>query len=402
MSDFSNKYKSAVEEIKISPDFKERTAKKMIELRDSESTEKHSKIKLYRGLSAVAAAAACIAVAFSLNQAGYFDSSSEPAAIVTDTIENPAQTAAELPAEASENTNESVGDLPEKAFAAEEESIAVPDFTSAEAEYEEIIPETAAQTEAAVTSASGKTGDNDAGITEQAAEPKKSDIAKATESAVTEAALAEEYITEAIGQTDENKSAEDEALPLGIAEYAPPSGEAASEISGEGLEGDYDESTENIESGEGADDSTIFDDSLNSEAVLVSESTAEDFSSKDAISGFKASSSYAVIMPAVSGYSEDGSVVSYSEKKVKSVKELQSLEKELYTYTEDKIASAAAEAPADSSYIVDFADYQGNSLRIYIGSRYIIFSLSDGNLYSYDISGDEYAAIDSFIMSLVA
>ena len=62
MSDFSNKYKSAVEEMKISPDFKERTEKMMIELRDSENAPKRSHIRLYRSLSVIAAAAACVAI----------------------------------------------------------------------------------------------------------------------------------------------------------------------------------------------------------------------------------------------------------------------------------------------------------------------------------------------------
>ena len=138
--------------------------------------------------------------------------------------------------------------------------------------------------------------------------------------------------------------------------------------------------------------------------ALVSDfSRAESFSAKEAVSGFKAASSSAVIIPSVSGYdNENGSVTSYSSRKVRGIKDLNSLEKELYIHTEDQTASAVTAVPSDSRYIVDLADDQGNSLRIYIGSSYICFLLTDGSLFSYDLTEDEYSAIDSIIMSLIA
>ena len=110
-----------------------------------------------------------------------------------------------------------------------------------------------------------------------------------------------------------------------------------------------------------------------------------------------------MIIPSVSGYDdENGSVTSYSSRKVRGIKDLDSLEKELYIHTEDQTASAVTAVPSDSRYIVDLADDQGNSLRIYIGSSYICFLLTDGSLFSYDLTEVEYSAIDSIIMSLIA
>lgn len=397
MSDFSNKYKSAVEKMKISPDFKERTEKKMIELRDSENAPKRSHIRLYRSLSVIAAAAACVAVAFSLNRTGVFDKDSDPAVIVTDTIETQAmETTADIPAEEAPVQEAPEADIPETASVdeysiASADSIPIPDFT--EPVQDETAPEvteaSVAVFEAPVTTAASVVGElHDAQVSEPAkkAEPVPQPPAE----------------TRAVTQEAEPEEAVEEELELESAEYTPPAGSyTGSDIhdNEDETEDDSELSPSLPEAGEGVSGSS---DDMGT--ALVSDfSRAESFSAKEAVSGFKAASSSAVIIPSVSGYDdENGSVTSYSSRKVRGIKDLDSLEKELYIYTEDQTASAVTAVPSDSRYIVDLADDQGNSLRIYIGSSYICFLLTDGSLFSYDLTEDEYSAIDSIIMSLIA
>lgn len=397
MSDFSNKYKSAVEEMQISPDFKERTEKMMIELRDSENAPKRSHIRLYRSLSVIAAAAACVAVAFSLNRTGVFDKDSDPAVIVTDIIETQAmETTADIPAEEAPVQEAPEADIPEAASVdeysiASADSIPIPDFT--EPVQDETAPEvteaSVAVFEAPVTTAASVVGElHDAQVSEPAkkAEPVPQPPAE----------------TRAVTQEAEPEEAVEEELELESAEYTPPAGSyTGSDIndSEDETEDDSELSPSLPEAGEGVSGSS---DDMGT--ALVSDfSRAESFSAKEAVSGFKAASSSAVIIPSVSGYDdENGSVTSYSSRKVRGIKDLNSLEKELYIHTEDQTASAVTAVPSDSRYILDLADDQGNSLRIYIGSSYICFSLTDGSLFSYDLTEDEYSAIDSIIMSLIA
>lgn len=402
MSDFSNKYKSAVEEMKISPDFKERTEKMMIELRDSENAPKRSHIRLYRSLSVIAAAAACVAVAFSLNRTGVFDKDSDPAVIVTDTIETQAlETTADIPAEEAPVQEAPEADIPEadipEAESVDEYSIAsadsipIPDFTEPvhDETASEVTEASIAVFEAPVTTAASVVGEfHDAQVSEPAkkAEPVPQPPAE----------------THAVAQEAEPEEAVEEELELESAEYTPPAGSyTGSDIndSEDETEDDSELSPSLPEAGEGVSGSG---DDMG--AALVSDfSRAENFSAKEAVSGFKAASSSAVIIPSVSGYDdENGSVTSYSSRKVRGIKDLDSLEKELYIYTEDQTASAVTAVPSDSRYIVDLADDQGNSLRIYIGSSYICFLLTDGSLFSYDLTEYEYSAIDSIIMSLIA
>lgn len=402
MSDFSNKYKSAVEEMKISPDFKGRTEKMMIELRDSENAPKRSHIRLYRSLSVIAAAAACVAVAFSLNRTGVFDKDSDPAVIVTDTIETQAlETTADIPAEEAPVQEAPEADIPEadipEAESVDEYSIAsadsipIPDFTEPvhDETASEVTEASIAVFEAPVTTAASVVGEfHDAQVSEPAkkAEPVPQPPAE----------------THAVAQEAEPEEAVEEELELESAEYTPPAGSyTGSDIndSEDEAEDDSELSPSLPEAGGGVSGSG---DDMG--AALVSDfSRAENFSAKEAVSGFKAASSSAVIIPSVSGYDdENGSVTSYSSRKVRGIKDLDSLEKELYIHTEDQTASAVTAVPSDSRYIVDLADDQGNSLRIYIGSSYICFLLTDGSLFSYDLTEYEYSAIDSIIMSLIA
>lgn len=397
MSDFSNKYKSAVEEMKISPDFKERTEKMMIELRDSKNAPKRSHIRLYRSLSVIAAAAACVAVAFSLNRTGVFDKDSDPAVIVTDTIETQAlETTADIPAEEAPVQEAPEADIPEAASVDEysitsADSIPIPDFTEPvhDETASEVTEASVAAFEAPVTTAASVVGElHDAQVSEPAkkAEPVPQPPAE----------------TRAVTQEAEPEEAVEEELELESAEYTPPAGSyTGSDIhdNEDETEDDSELSPSLPEAGEGVSGSS---DDMGT--ALVSDfSRAESFSAKEAVSGFKAASSSAVIIPSVSGYDdENGSVTSYSSRKVRGIKDLDSLEKELYIYTEDQTASAVTAVPSDSRYIVDLADDQGNSLRIYIGSSYICFLLTDGSLFSYDLTEDEYSAIDSIIMSLIA
>ena len=306
------------------------------------------------------------------------------------------ETTADIPAEEAPVQEAPEADIPEAASVdeysiASADSIPIPDFT--EPVQDETAPEateaSVAVFEAPVTTAASVVGElHDAQVSEPAkkAEPVPQPPAE----------------TRAVTQEAEPEEAVEEELELESAEYTPPAGSyTGSDIhdNEDETEDDSELSPSLPEAGEGVSGSS---DDMGT--ALVSDfSRAESFSAKEAVSGFKAASSSAVIIPSVSGYDdENGSVTSYSSRKVRGIKDLNSLEKELYIHTEDQTASAVTAVPSDSRYILDLADDQGNSLRIYIGSSYICFSLTDGSLFSYDLTEDEYSAIDSIIMSLIA
>lgn len=393
MSDFSDKYKNALEKLEISPDFKERTEKMMIGLRDAPKPQT-KKITMYRKLSVIAAAAACIAVGFSLNRAGVFDNDSSPAVIETDVIAGrnvPTEDTASTEAAISAVTEQS---LPDKTAGDDEEGI----ISARLIEHDEpaVIYETALPVPQEF-------------VTEPSQASPKEDISPET-TAVSQITLPTAALPETIqsignaaeapesviitepkyetAYTDSEHTA-DEQLALEEAEYIPPS-ESENTVEDDAM---YYE-----EAGGGATESD------SDEAPNVSYSgSAEDFSAQKLIKSFKASESYAVITPLTSDYIDSSeSLVTNSPKKLRSIKDITALETNICTTTEGHTATALSSAPSDSLYIIDLADKQGKALRIYIGSRYICFSLSDGSIYSFELSEEDFSAIDGLIAELIS
>lgn len=401
MSDFSDKYKDALEKMEISPDFKERTEKMMIGLRDSEKPHVRN-ISLYRRLSVFAATAACIAVGFSLNRAGVFDKTSSPAVIETDIIEENTVTSAEtsLPETTAAEITENAPEAKAKQYDIREET-AVSVETARETAADKPIEEEPALDIQNDVQYKEEPATDDAFADASLPVPGQGYYTESSQAAESSAEMPVEVIANEPQQqpvvTDYTPAAEEaaeEELFLAEAEYIPPSSSEAT-VEDEEMDDAAADAAEGL--------SGLSDNSYDGGTVVAYYSSAEDFYAKDIIKSFKASRSYAVITPLAADCSADGETAAVQPPKtLRSVKDITELEKNMYAYIEGQTASARQSAPPDSRYIIDLADDQGNALRVYIGSRYICFSLSDGSIYSYELSSENFDLIDSTVTSLIS
>ncbi|MDY3792592.1 MAG: hypothetical protein SOZ56_08985 [Oscillospiraceae bacterium] len=406
MPDFSDKYKKALEYQEISPDFKERTARLMTELRDSEElipeTDEENlpvekpvsvsgnelmtsrKIKLIKVISTAAAAAACLTVGVALNNAGIFDKDSDPSIIATDSMVTEATDIIEADITAEESVSEA--ELSTTAAAVSEYE----DTTALEA-----IPETDPQSMTeTVTEASAVTE------TSQDIKPSAASFSAEPASAPVEEPAAEEY--DEIIEKSPVEAAPAEGA--GIAPSAYDSGEKDNDLPLETvliLE-PFSEEAEMEEEADIEEDEEIVEEVPTDITSAADMSRAASFSPKEAVSEFSAQNSTAVITPAFEDInSEDGSVVTYEPKEVRSVTKLLNLNKEISAYAEEGEASIAAEAPSDSRYIIDYAGKQGNAMRIYMGSRYICFAYG-GYYYTFELTEEEYNELDGVLFGLIS
>ncbi len=397
MTDFSDKYKKALEYQELSPDFKERTAKLMAELRDADapvlktadendstvspvivsdsSGAKTDRTKFIKIISTAAAAAACLTVAFALNRAGVLDKDSETSLAAADSISTEVTDLIEAEEQAEEAPSEA------------EYDIAAYDITADEAV--DVIPEeTTAATEAEITAETAET----APISTYSAPITTNETTVYSEETVTAAkkdsAPPDEYA--AAGNANETAAAvsEEEEMALETVLILEP----FSEDMGEEIPADANETID----GEISDEAPATDDTS-----IPSAARSSAFSPKTAVSEFPAQNATAVITPSFEDIDpENGNVVTYEPKQIRSVSKLITLNKELYNFT-DSEASYSSEAPADSRYIIDYTDKQGNALRIYMGSRYICFA-KDGYYYTFDLTEEEYNDLDSTLFGLIS
>ncbi|MDD6991561.1 MAG: hypothetical protein PUI48_07015 [Oscillospiraceae bacterium] len=406
MPDFSDKYKKALEYQEISPDFKEWTARLMTELRDSEElipeTDEENlpvekpvsvsenelmtsrRIKLIKVISTAAAAAACLTVGVALNNAGIFDKDSDPSVIATDSMVTEATDIIEADITAEERVSEA--ELSTTAAAVSEYE----DTTAFEAIHE-TAPQSMTET---VTEASAVTE------TSQDIKPSAASFSAEPASAPVEEPAAEEY-DEIIEESPVEAAPAEGA---GIAPSAYDSGEKDNDLPLETvliLE-PFSEEAEMEEEADIEEDEEIVEEVPTDITSAADMSRAASFSPKEAVSEFSAQNSTAVITPAFEDInSEDGSVVTYEPKEVRSVTKLLNLNKEISAYAEEGEASIAAEAPSDSRYIIDYAGKQGNAMRIYMGSRYICFAYG-GYYYTFELTEEEYNELDGVLFGLIS
>lgn len=430
MPDFSDKYKKALEYQEISPDFKERTARLMTELRDSmepdiKTAEEEPaaasfivsdneenfprRIKPIKVISAIAAAAACLTVGVALNRAGVFDRDTELAAVGSDSAVTEAT-----------DTMEAFEDNTEAALAMGEESISEESFTPSESGDILIRSSDSAEN----VSEEADKGDDDlpapavgaAAYTMEETEPLTEGEVPAEEFASNAAEGVQGYEEIAEEAPDYEGAAPDEAAPIIEApfedapiidapvEAAPFQSENESpaetvlnlEPFSEEVVQEAAFEEEDYEEDEAVEDIPV------EEAPSADMSRSSDFSPRRAVAGFPAQTSSALITPAFEDtISEDGTVVKYQAKRIRSVTKLLELNKELYAYTEEDSAAMADEAPSDSRYIIDYTGDQGNAMRIYIGSRYICFAY-EGGFYTYELTEEEYKKLDSSLFGLIS
>jgi len=394
MTDFSDKYKKALEYQELSPDFKERTAKLMAELRDADapvpktadendttvspvivsesSGAKTDRTKFIRIISTAAAAAACLTVAFALNRAGVLDNDSGTSLAAADSISTEVTDLIEAEEQEEEAPSEAEYDIAVYDIAADEAVDVIPEETTA-AETE--LPAETTQVSAYTTP---MTTEETTAYSEEAVTEAKKD------SAPPDAYSAADNVNETAAAVVE----EDELSLETVLILEPFSEDTGEDIPAEEADETFDE--------EADDEAPINDDT-----GIPSAARSSAFSPKTAVSEFPAQNTTAVITPSFEDIDpENGNVVTYEPKQIRSVSKLIALNKELYDFS-DSEASYSSEAPADSRYIIDYTDKQGNALRIYMGSRYICFA-KDGYYYSFELTEEEYNDLDSTLFGLIS
>ncbi|MBQ5331819.1 MAG: hypothetical protein J6K92_00960 [Oscillospiraceae bacterium] len=412
MPDFSDRYKKALEYQEISPDFKERTAKLMTELRDSEelvpktaedepmaasftvsdNEEKFPRrIKIIKVISAMAAAAACLTVGVALNRAGVFDRDNEPAVVNSDSIVTEATDIMET---SEEQTLAGAADGDKNEYSSAENRAAL-EHGSETDETAEKESDNGAENAPAV-GAAAFTMEETSPLIEEAA-PEEAAAFSETEPALPNAAEDIQGYEEIIEDVPDH----DGAVP---AEAAPSQSENTAPAETVLMLAPFSEESDEIADEEMFDDETEEDieEAPTDETPSAAMSRSSDFSPRRAVAGFPAQTSSALITPSFEdNISEDGTVVKYQAKRIRSVTKLLELNKELYAYTEEDSAAVGDASPTDSRYIIDYAGDQGNAMRIYIGSRYICFAY-EGGYYTYELTEEEYKKLDSSLFGLVS
>lgn len=397
MTDFSAKYKKALEYQELSPDFKERTAKLMTELRDADAPvpktadesdntvspvivsenggAKTDRSKFIKIISTAAAAAACLTVAFALNRTGVLDKDSEKSLAAADSISTEVTDLIEAEEQEEEVPTEAEYDIAAYDIATDEAVDIIPDETTTAAESE--IPAEAAETSPVSAYTTPMTTEATTVYSEEAVTEAKKDSVSPD-------------VYSAAGNTNETAAAvaEEENFALETVLILEP----FSEDMGEDIPAEANEIID-----EEADDEAA----VNDDTGIPSAARSSAFSPKTVVSEFPAQNTTAVITPSFEDIDpENGNVVTYEPRQVRSVSKLIALNKELFDFY-DSEASYSSEAPADSRYIIDYTDKQGNALRIYMGSRYICFA-KDGYYYTFELTEEEYNDLDSTLFGLIS
>lgn len=397
MTDFSDKYKKALEYQELSPDFKERTAKLMAELRDADAPvpktadendntvspvivsenggAKTDRSKFIKIISTAAAAAACLTVAFALNRAGVLDKDNETSLAAADSISTEVTDLIEGEEQEEETPTEAEYDITTYDIATDEAVDVIPEETTAATEAE--IPAEAAETAPFSAYTNPMTTEATTVYTEEAVTEAKKDSAPP-----------DAYAAAGNVKGTAPAVSEEEDFPLETVLILEP----FSEDMGEEIPAEANEIID-----EEADDEAP----VNDDTGIPNAARSSAFSPQTAVSEFPAQNTTAVITPSFEDIDpENGNVVTYEPRQVRSVSKLIALNKELFDFS-DSEASYSSEAPADSRYIIDYTDKQGNALRIYMGSRYICFA-KDGYYYTFELTEEEYNDLDSTLFGLIS
>lgn len=398
MPDLSDKYRRALDEIDISPDFKERTFGKMIEIR-GEEPQKRNIVHTHRWLSAAAAAAACVAVVIAAGRHGAFDggiletkTETEPetgavTAVTEDTPTAEVYTYADV-------TEAAVHAVPDREAMPEEEAEEDPVPETVEEIYED-----AAEEEAAIIPVGE---DMPTAAEEDQTAPPAAVTAEAPETSVmikgyTPADIADNAVT-VIGDgfisgeeayvapsAEQPIISDDDTIVEEDAEEPAAGGNDGVASEGEAIDGEGD---------------TIIEESI-AESVgygkIPTVATA-DFSAGDAFGALKGDIS-ASLTANFEEYSEESrTVVSYKPVTVTDGNEIKAVMELLAGYSDQKAASVQTLPPDRARFIIDLADDQGNSLRVCTAKSGIWFMTSGDSgavYYVFALDSEESTALEA-------
>ncbi|MBQ7784260.1 MAG: hypothetical protein IJ368_09845 [Oscillospiraceae bacterium] len=373
MSGFSDKYKNALDDMEISSDFKERTAKKMAEIRDNQPKRF---IVSRRTITSVTAAAACIAAVFSLSRAGVFEKDSQPAVIEAGTSPTVTEAITTAETELTEITDEIIETVAHDH--AIPEAAAEAPVTTAAAEQTVYTSQPPAQTTAVITTAAET-------------QPEFTYLPQTIAAEESIAAYTPPAITSAV--TDEAEIYSPITTSPNLIISANDTADEADSPADNDM-GFIGESSAKMEAIDAAPIQDSYDGGI---AIAGAGGKARSFSPRDTVSVFKAAESSAVIT-----FYDTQSAVSDSVK-VRSIKKLKQLMEMLYSYTDEKEAAYLTEAPSDINSTINFADEQGNALRVFTGTDYICFEAAEPDCtayYKYTLTADELSHLGEFLSEL--
>lgn len=435
MTDFSDKYRRAIDSLDISPDFKERAAAKMIALRDGGervSAEAHvRRRKIRRIMYTVGAAAACIAVCAGVVFTGVLDRESDIFTVTESETAVPEETDV-LPREepAEEEIKATVTESMTESFAESVTAVTVeadmncPENEEAEAEktveYAVTTAAPAVETSAAATEArtAAKTPAETVGTMPVTI---AGTIPETGSGAAVAANPGDNGKTGNSGNSGKSgKSGESETLPTVEAEYVAPISRrnnddeiydddevideaplnpvpATSENENievddydyDGADSGYDEAPAEAApqpSPMSADNTS--GGAFNDPAFDYKDAVGYDFSAYDEAKKFDKKNAYATVTPLFEEYDEKSNkIISYKAAEVRGTVKMRELISAAALYAEDGTWEAVSSPPEDSRYIIDFADEEGNSLRAYCGNGFICYAVADmkGNEPANDV-----------------
>lgn len=413
MADFSDKYRRALDSLEISPDFKERTAAKMIALRDIPDKAGSSiiltdnnvsrKRKMRRMMYTVGAIAACAAVCMGVVFTGVLDR--DPNVIRYNESETaaPEQTDV-LP---NEEPIEEISETANRSETVSDDEAVVHDVSYAETsavvvtEVPENEEEPPSETQGNIVS-EAEAADNTAAPIVTEAPVTEAPVIGVLQNAGTEtpAATAETAKTvPTVTTTSPEGRVIPEALPTGAAEYvAPVGGDIDLDIvddeeviqdsytpvmSPEGAVGDNDNDYDGVLEEAPVTATPVTSDNgsaptFNDPAFSYNGAVGYDFSAYDEAKKFDKKNAYATITPLFEEYDEGkGMIASYNAAEVRGTVKMRELISAAALYAEDGTWEAVAAPPENSRYIIDFADEEGNSLRGYAGDGFICYAVTD-------------------------
>lgn len=352
MSDLSERYKEAADNLQISSDFKERTAEKMKAVRDGKADRGNSRrIVMLRTVSSVAAALVIVAGAFALRQ-------SDDAVFSTESM-----------AASETDANDSIiGTL----------EADVTEAVTEESSVMRAMPDNEENTEGS----SSDEADNAApepspaayGIAPAALLPEE------TEDTVTETSVTEASV---MNETEEPKAAvtsEDDAF----------ADSGAVEVTTDALD---DSAEEDVFCPEYED------------IGFFRIGRGIDFSASESGSEFDDGQSYATVIPVFTEINEEETAEIYTSKTFTDSEKLSEILNKLAEYAEEGTEEISASSPSGSRYIIDLADDRGNALRVCAGTGFISFSQhSDEGIiyYTFRLDDNENADIEQYLYGLIS
>lgn len=370
MAEFNDRYRRGAESERISSDFNDRTAEKMIALRDRmDERAKIRKTPAKRIFPAVITAAACLAIASAavLNTAG---------------------------TQLSTKNSSDMSAVPEMAAEDDSYGYAMEDDAVCD---EAFIEETCAET---VETTYVEEAPAEESIADEPQETPVADAVQSIEADLTDAQAETEAVTETAAQDNG-----DAAPQLNAAQYVPPVSDSYAIVtdgtSGDGSEDVVEEETEEVEAGNGMDSSG---ESTSEDAAASSRTGSTVFSPSAILESFDRESAYMVLTPLFEEYNPaSGTLSGFDPAEISDSKLVSELIELFESYNGEGREKTVLTDPL-IRYTADISDGQGNALRVVIGSGFIGFSQNGQEYAVYPsalLSDDESAKLEEKLYSLI-